>query len=157
MHGMIVAVSANGVIGTEGKLPWHYSEDLKRFKELTLGKTIIMGRNTWESLPRRPLPGRRNIVITRCRLNDVECFTSIEEALAASDGDVWFIGGAQLYEEAVDYCDVVDLTRVPDFVESDNAVYFPDIDYDQWQAGSWMVNESDPRLSHQRLTRKRES
>ena len=61
----VVAVSKNGVIGRDGGLPWHISSDLKRFKEITMGKPVIMGRKTWESLPRRPLPGRRNIVITR--------------------------------------------------------------------------------------------
>jgi dihydrofolate reductase len=65
MISLVVAVARNGVIGREGGLPWHISSDLKRFKEITMGKPVIMGRKTWESLPKRPLPGRRNIVITR--------------------------------------------------------------------------------------------
>ena len=81
MIGAIVAISANGVIGKDGDLPWHYSEDLKRFKQLTLDSTIIMGRNTWDSLPRKPLPKRRNIVITRRGVEGVENYSSIEEAL----------------------------------------------------------------------------
>ena len=67
MISYVVAVSKNGVIGREGGLPWHISSDLKRFKEITMGKPVVMGRKTWESLPRKPLPGRRNIVITRQR------------------------------------------------------------------------------------------
>ncbi|HIO89084.1 MAG TPA: dihydrofolate reductase, partial [Candidatus Marinimicrobia bacterium] len=67
MKGILVAVSPEGIIGKDNSIPWHYPEDLKRFKKLTLGKTVIMGRNTWESIPekQRPLPDRRNIVITR--------------------------------------------------------------------------------------------
>jgi len=67
MKGILVAVSPEGIIGKDNSIPWHYPEDLKRFKKLTLGKTVIMGRNTWESIPekQRPLPDRRNIVITK--------------------------------------------------------------------------------------------
>ena len=73
MKGILVAVSPEGIIGKDNSIPWHYPEDLKRFKKLTLGKTVIMGRNTWESIPekQRPLPDRRNIVITRTNVKDV--------------------------------------------------------------------------------------
>ncbi len=77
MRGILVAISPEGVIGKDNSIPWHYSEDLKRFKSLTLDKTVIMGRRTWESLPVKPLPERRNIVITRSSLDGVECFQSM--------------------------------------------------------------------------------
>ena len=85
MISYVVAVSKNGVIGREGGLPWYISSDLKRFKEITMGKPVVMGRKTWESLPRKPLPGRRNIVITRQRgfaPEGAEVAATPEEALA---------------------------------------------------------------------------
>ena len=92
MRGILVATSPEGVIGKDNTIPWYYPEDLKRFKRLTIGKNVIMGRNTWESLPIKPLPERRNIVITRCSLEEVECFRSINEAVDTCEGDIWFIG-----------------------------------------------------------------
>ena len=82
---LVLAVSRNGVIGRDGGLPWHISSDLKRFKAITMGKPVIMGRRTWESLPKRPLPGRRNIVVTRqtqWRADGAEAVTSLDAALA---------------------------------------------------------------------------
>ena len=104
MKGILVAVSPEGIIGKDNSIPWHYPEDLKRFKKLTLGKTVIMGRNTWESIPekQRPLPDRRNIVITRTNVKDVECFNSIEKAVETCKGDIWYIGGAGIYKEALE-------------------------------------------------------
>jgi dihydrofolate reductase len=88
---LVVAVSRNGVIGRDGGLPWHISSDLKRFKEITMGKPIIMGRKTWESLPKRPLPGRRNIVLTRAAQKireGADTVSSPKEALALVEGAV---------------------------------------------------------------------
>ena len=81
MKGILVAVSPEGVIGKNNTIPWHYSADLRRFKRLTIGNTIIMGRKTWDSLPIKPLPKRRNIVIIRNDIENVECFRSIDEAI----------------------------------------------------------------------------
>ena len=94
MKGILVATSPENVIGKDNAIPWHYSEDLKRFKRLTIGKTVIMGRKTWESLPLKPLPDRRNIVITRQQIDGVECFKIIDSALEECKGDICFIGGA---------------------------------------------------------------
>ena len=105
MRGILVAVSPEGIIGKDNTIPWHYSADLKRFKRLTTDNTIIMGRKTWESLPIKPLPNRRNIVITRSSIKDIECFQSIDEALQTCEGDVWFIGGAGIYQEAMQKAD----------------------------------------------------
>lgn len=152
--GIIAALSPEGVIGVDGKLPWHYSADHKRFKRLTLGTTVIMGRLTWESLPRKPLAGRRNVVITRRKLEGVECFPTISEALAACEGDVWFIGGARIYEEAMGYADFLDLTFVPDRIEAPGAVYFPEVDETLWEPGPFEVDSEDPRLKR-RIYRRR--
>jgi len=154
MIGAIVAMTEDGVIGKDGTLPWHYSADLKRFKRLTMGATIIMGRKTWESLPKKPLPGRRNIVITRSDIPDVECFRSIEGALADCTGDVWFIGGAQLFEQGLAYCDLIDMTYVPDKVKGENIVRLDNVAWDEWDAGPLVVHEDDVRLKHQVFKRK---
>jgi dihydrofolate reductase len=106
---LVLARAANGVIGREGRLPWHLPEDLAHFKRQTAGAPVIMGRKTWDSLPPRfrPLPGRRNIVVTRqpgWRAEGAERAASLPAALQACDQDLapeaWVIGGAQLYAEA---------------------------------------------------------
>lgn len=151
--GVIVALTSDGVIGLDGKLPWHYSEDLKRFKRLTLGSTIIMGRITWESIGSKPLPGRRNVVITRQQLEGVESYPSIDSALANCAKPIWFIGGARVYAEALSHCDVIDVTYVPDQIDDDNAVRFPELNPSEWHAGTVTVDENDARLSHRLYTR----
>jgi dihydrofolate reductase len=112
---LILARADNGVIGRDGGLPWHLPADLKRFKSLTMGKPMIMGRKTFESFP-VPLPGRRHIVVTRdrdWRADGAEVAHSIEEALAmASDGDVAVIGGAEIFALFVPLADQIELTEV---------------------------------------------
>lgn len=154
-RGIIAAVSPEGVIGLDGTIPWQYRSDMKRFKHLTEGTTVVMGRLTWESLPRRPLANRRNIVITSRSLEGAECFPSIPEALASCEGDVWFIGGARVYEEAMAHADVIDLTYVPDRVKAEGAVYFPKIDESLWEAGPVVADEENPLLKRQRFTRRK--
>ena len=153
MKGILVAVSPEGIIGKDNSIPWHYSADLKRFKRLTLDKTVIMGRRTWESLPVKPLPDRRNIVITQSSLDDVECFSSIDDALATCEGDVWFIGGAGIYQEALGKADIIDMTLVPDNVSGEGCVGFPKIG-DEWDAGPVEELETDGNLKHQTYTRR---
>ncbi len=154
MRGAIVAMTADGIIGVAGKLPWHHSADLKRFKRRTLGATVIMGRRTWLSIGGRPLPGRRNVVISRSDVRGADCYRSIAVALASCTGDVWFIGGAQLYGEAIDYCDLIDVTWVPDRVAAADATRFPEIDWTQWQAGERVPLADDPRLCYQIFRRR---
>ena len=153
-RGIIAAVSPEGVIGAFGQMPWHYPEDLKRFKRLTMGSTVIMGRLTWDSLGKKPLVGRRNVVITRQKLDGVECFSSLEAALATCEGDVWFIGGTRVFEEAMKSADVIDLACVPDSVAPEGAVYFPEIPASEWEAGPLETHPDDPRLQH-RVYRRR--
>lgn len=154
MRGMIVAVSQDGVIGLNGAIPWHYKGDMQRFKRLTMGSVIVMGRATWDSLPKKPLPGRRNVVITSRPLEAVETYRSIDEALRAiGDADVWFIGGARIYEEAMKHVDVIDVTYVPDRVGDPNAVKMPPIDESSFQSGDLVPHEDDPALTRRTFTR----
>ena len=153
MKGILVAVSPEGIIGKDNTIPWHYSADLKRFKRLTTDNTLIMGRKTWESLPIKPLPNRRNIVITRSSIKDIECFQSIDDALQTCEGDVWFIGGAGIYQEAMQKADIIDMTLVPDSVSGEDCIYFPTIDK-SWIEGDTNVLEDDPKLRHKIYTRR---
>ncbi|OIR21677.1 MAG: hypothetical protein BEU01_02155 [Marine Group III euryarchaeote CG-Epi4] len=153
MRGILVATSPEGVIGKDNAIPWYYSEDLKRFKRLTIGKTVIMGRNTWESLPIKPLPERRNIVITKSSLEGVECFTSIDKAVDSCEGDIWFIGGAGIYKEAMDLADCIDMTLVPDNVSGDSCIYFPGIG-NEWENNGEKPLEKGSKLMHKIYTRR---
>jgi dihydrofolate reductase len=146
MIGMIVAVSPDGVIGVDNRIPWRYPADLKRFKRLTTGTTIIMGRSTYESIG-KPLPDRRNIVITSRDIPGVECFTDIRSALETTTGDVWFVGGARIYAEAMAYADLIDVTYVPDRITDPRAIRFPAID-PSFTAGPRQTHPDDPRLEH---------
>jgi len=134
LRGAIVAMTRDRVIGQSGKLPWHYPEDLRRFKQRTMGCAVIMGRVTWDSLDRKPLPGRRNIVISRAGVAGVECYGALAAALdACGDEDAWVIGGAQVYQAAMGCIDVLDVTFVPDVVEGDDLVRFPEMDWGRWE------------------------
>jgi dihydrofolate reductase len=152
-RAILVAMSPERVIGLHNTIPWHYRGDMLRFKRLTTGATIIMGRLTWESLPKKPLPNRRNVVITRAVLDGVDCFPSVEAALATTTGDVWFIGGARIYEEAMKHADVLDVTYVPDRIDHPEAVKFPEIDASTWTVGPRIAHEDEPTLERQEMRR----
>ncbi|KQS49367.1 MULTISPECIES: dihydrofolate reductase [unclassified Sphingomonas] len=108
-----LARATNGVIGRDGQLPWRIPADLKRFKALTMGKPMVMGRKTFESFP-SPLPGRRHIVLTRgdWRADGAEVAHSVEDALALAGEDVAVIGGAQIYAQFLPHADRIELTEV---------------------------------------------
>jgi dihydrofolate reductase len=117
MLGMIWAQTRDGVIGSDGAMPWHLPEDLAHFRSVTRGSTVIMGRRTWDSLPERfrPLPGRQNIVLTRQRDWAAEgaCVAhTLEDALALTEGDTWVIGGAEIYRLALPYADTLEVTEI---------------------------------------------
>jgi dihydrofolate reductase len=152
--GLIVCVNPEGVIGKAGTIPWHYKGDFRRFKRVTMDSTVIMGRATWDSLPKKPLPGRRNVVITRRPLEGVETFASIPAALATTTGPVWFIGGARIYEEAMQHCDVLDVTYAPDAVSGEDVVRFPPIDPALFEAGPLLPHEEDPALTRREYLRR---
>jgi len=131
---IIAALAANGVIGAAGKIPWHISDDLKRFKRLTLGHPVIMGRKTYDSLG-KPLPGRRNLVLTRRpAIPGVDCFAGLDAALrhlgTLNLTTVFIIGGAELYRQALPLADTLLLTHVHRSVTGDT--YFPDFDRSRW-------------------------
>ena len=125
---LIWAQDENGGIGKDGKLPWHISEDLKNFKRLTLGSTILMGRNTWESLPVRPLPERRNTVLSSKEIPDVVCYTSIEECIETLYGDgtekLFVIGGTTVYSNFINRADELHITQVNKMTQGIDT-YFP--------------------------------
>lgn len=117
MLAAIWAQSADGVIGVDGALPWHLPEDLVRFRDLTAGHLVIMGRRTWDSLPARfrPLPGRENVVLTRSRkdLPGATVVADVDAALAVARGrDAWVIGGAQVYAALLPHVDRLEVTDV---------------------------------------------
>ena len=135
------------VIGINGGLPWHYSEDLKRFKRRTMGCAVIMGRVTWDSLERKALPGRRNIVVSRSEVAGVECYGGIEPAIeACGEEDWWVIGGGQVYRAAMPYLNWLDVTFVPDVVEGEGVVRFPEIDLGCWAVGKEMIVADESEL-----------
>lgn len=139
---LIWAEAADRIIGADGTLPWHLPEDLRQFKERTMGSTVVMGRVTWESLPPkfRPLPGRRNVVVTRQAAYEApgaEVVSSLEEALkSAGDDDVWVAGGASIYEQALPFADRVVRTRV--HVQADGDTRAPVLD------AAWTMVARDP-------------
>jgi len=144
---LIVAASRNGVIGRNGALPWHLPDDLRQFKRLTLGKPVIMGRRTWESIG-RPLPGRRNIVLTRdpgFRAGGCEVAHSVSAALALLAGaeEAMVIGGAQVYAAFLPFAERIYLTRVQ--AEVDGDTHFPAPDPDAWRLVSSEAHGADDR------------
>jgi len=145
--GSIAAVSPEWVIGLHNEVPWRHPGDYRRFKRVTLGTTVIMGRLTWDSMNRKPLVDRRNLVVTRTADPDIECFPDIDAALRASSGDVWFIGGARIYQEAMRVADLLDITFVPDHVTDPAAVHFPAIDPARFVPGRLLPHEDEPLLS----------
>ena len=135
---LVVAVAENGVIGKDGALPWRIPEDMRRFKRLTMGKPVIMGRKTWDSLPRKPLPGRTNIVVTRnkdFRAEGARVAGSLTEAAEIAREEkpeaVMVIGGEAIYAEALPRANRIELTEVAGAFEGD--AFFPKFDRGAWR------------------------
>jgi dihydrofolate reductase len=155
---MIFAASPQGVIGVGGKIPWRYLGDWKRFKRVTLGSTVIMGRKTFESIG-KALPGRRNLVVTSREIDvpGIESVRSVDEALErAGNDDVWFIGGGRIYQEAMKYVDVIDVTYVPDYADGSDVVHAPEIDEGLFEPGPILAHEDEPTLKRRVYTRRQE-
>jgi len=136
MISIIVAVSEDWGIGKDNELLWHISEDLKRFKRLTSGNTVIMGKKTWESLPRRPLPGRKNIVLTDNPNESIENAVtaySIQDSLNKCDQneEIFIIGGGSIYRQFIPIADRLFITHVHMKAPAD--IYFPEIDLNTWE------------------------
>lgn len=151
MITIIVAIAQNNAIGFENKLIYWLPNDMKRFKQLTTGNTIIMGRRTFESLPKGALPNRRNIVLSRNgKAEDfpgADLFTNLKDALQDCQGDVFIIGGASVYAEALPLADRLCLTFVHDTpLQADT--YFPAIKIEEWDETFREDHETDERHSH---------
>jgi dihydrofolate reductase len=138
---LVVAVAKNGVIGRDGALPWRLSSDMKRFKAATMGKPVLIGRKTWDSLPKKPLPGRQNLILTRdanFKAQDAWVYTDLAAMLAAARAmaqasgadEVCVIGGAQLYNATLPQADRVILTEVNLEPEGDARL---DLDLSHWR------------------------
>lgn len=155
---LVVARAANGVIGAGGTIPWHISEDLRRFRSLTTGKPCIMGRRTWESLPKKPLPERLNIVVTRdrqFRAPGAVVAHSFDEAVAhaAPEPEIVVIGGAEIYKAALPRSDAIYLTEVHGEFAGD--VFFPRIDSEEWRESSREEHVSPDGLRYDFVTLER--
>jgi dihydrofolate reductase len=146
---IVVAASTNNVIGHHGELPWHLPEDLRRFRQLTIGKAVVMGRLTFDAIG-RPLPGRRNIVISsdpNLRIDGCEVVPSPQAALQLVEGDdeVMIIGGGRIYQQLLPQAGRIHLTRVHATVDGD--VFFPELDANEWrvvEVEEFPANESRP-------------
>lgn len=146
---LVAAMGRNRAIGVDGRMPWHLPGELQHFKAVTLGKPIVMGRKTWESIG-RPLPGRQNIVVSRNQdylAEGAECCGSLEAALAIARGDeVMVIGGGELYRRAMPMADRMVLTRVDCAPEADT--YFPQWNEAEWQVVSRQAKPADDRNAY---------
>lgn len=131
---IVAAVARNRVIGRDNDLPWRIPEDMRRFKELTMGGVLVMGRKTYESIG-RPLPGRRTVVVSRnpdLEIEGVEMAPSLEMALEIAGGDdVFVVGGGEIYRQAMDVADVLEITEVD--AEPEGDTFFPEIDPNVWR------------------------
>ena len=143
---MVVAIGDNGAIGKDGKVPWRIPEDLKHFKNVTMGHAIIMGRKTWDEVG-RPLPGRRNLVVSRqpgLALEGAEVFPTLEAAIAAArttDPEPHVIGGSTIYDAAMPLATRIHLTEVHRDVEADT--FFPPFDRSVWREVSRRPAETE--------------
>lgn len=148
MLHIIAAVAANGAIGYHNHLLYRLSADLRRFKALTTGHTVVMGRRTFESLPKGALPNRRNIVLSRTQtaFAGAETFASLDEALAACapDEEVYVIGGASVYAQALPLADSLRLTHVDD-VPAEADAFFPTVDPTEWRRVATESHEADEK------------
>lgn len=148
MIHLLVAKSDNNVIGQDNQLIWHLPNDLKHFKEITTGHPIIMGRKTFESIG-RILPNRTNIIITRNRnysIENAKVAHSLNEALELAkeiDENIFIIGGGKIYEQAIDFADILEVTEVHENFEGDT--YFPEIDLNVWKEISRIKHYKDEK------------
>lgn len=145
MINLIWAQSLDGVIGNKGKVPWQLPEDLHHFKKMTEYQSVVMGRRTWDSLPKAPLINRRNIVLSKTvkDIHGVTVYDSVEKVLDAKYGELWVIGGSEIYQEFMPYADALYITIVYADVEGDT--FAPDVRLDEWQlaiTGSRMKSTS---------------
>lgn len=151
---IVAAVGRNGVIGLAGGLPWQIPDDLVRFKHLTMGQALVMGRATFESIG-RPLPGRTNIVLTRradWSFDGVDVVRSFDEALelaSARGKDVFVAGGAEVYQEALPRADRLEITEVD--AEPEGDTWFPEVDWTRWSETQRDTREGFTFVTYDRI------
>jgi dihydrofolate reductase len=160
MLSIIVAIDKNNGIGKDNSMPWHLSDDLKRFKAITMGHTVIMGRNTWLSLPFKPLKGRRNIVISTnmAATDGCEIARSIEEAhnMVANEELAFIMGGARIYQQTIDIADELIVTHIHKAFDGIDT-HFPTIDPTKWEIKerSEILFDQNSELEYQYVTYKK--
>ena len=150
--GLIWAEAHGGVIGAGGSIPWHVPEDLAHFKEVTLGSPVVMGRRTWDSLPERfrPLPGRRNVVVTRdpdYAAPGAEVVGGVQQAIDLVGGVASIMGGGEIYRAAMDVATDLNVTEIDLVVDGADA-FAPEIDPAVWEAvstGEWLTSRTGTR------------
>nr|WP_275441487.1 type 3 dihydrofolate reductase [Psychrobium sp. MM17-31] len=145
---MIAAMAQDRVIGKDNKMPWHLPEELAYFKKVTMGKPIVMGRNTFESIG-RPLPGRQNIVVSRnpdLVIDGVDVVNSVEQAIEAAQqcDELMIIGGAMLYEHMLPKADILYLTQID--LQAEGDAYFPDYTQYDWEKSEVLQHDSKSGL-----------
>ena len=158
MIRLIVAMTPQGVIAVNGKIPWKKPVDLKRFKQITMNSTLVMGRVTWDSLGSKNLPGRKSVVLSNTIQSDVPSANTIEEVLNLAktfNNDIWVIGGGQVYSLALPYVNELDITYVMDYTppaSSSLVLFNPDLL--NFNFANKYVNPNDPSLIHRLYIRK---
>ena len=157
---LVLAMASNGVIGANGAIPWRIADDMKRFKAITMGKPVIMGRKTWDSLPKKPLPGRTNIVITRdanWKAEGALAAHTLEEALAIArkenPAEIAVVGGAEIYRAALPRATLVHLTEVQTNAKGD--ISMPPFDPTIWRETSREPHVTDQGLHYAYVTLER--
>lgn len=145
---LVAAINRNNVIGIDGKIPWHHKQDLKNFRKLTWGHIVIMGRNTFDSLP-KPLPGRFNVVITNRKIkfkpNCAAVTGEFIEALSRNyAGEVFLMGGASLYRQCANLVSRIHLTVIDDYTDNPSAIYFP---WEAFEGSSWKIIKQEQWLN----------
>ncbi len=146
MLEMIMAVDRNGCLGKNGKLPWRSTLDLQYFNRMTVGKPILMGRETWDGLPKRPLPNRKNLILSREKATDNH-ITSIQEALSiAVSSELMVMGGATVYRQFLPYADTLYITHIDTEVVDGDAFFDLNCLTDFVKAESTTVNDNGLRL-----------
>lgn len=154
MITLVLAMAENGVIGNGGAIPWRISEDMKRFKSLTVGKTVVMGRKTWDSLPRKPLPDRINIVVTRqadWSADGAVTAASLDDALdkARNAAEIMIIGGGEIYRAALPRADRIELTEVHGAFDGDTHFAF---DRASWREAARESHKTPDGLAYSYVT-----
>lgn len=157
---LVLAMADNGVIGDHGRIPWRIADDLRRFKAVTMGKPLLIGRKTWDSFPKKPLPGRTNIVITRdrtFRADGAVVVHSLEDALARAatetPEEIIIAGGAEIYRAALPHAGRIELTEVHTDAKGD--VRMDRFDPDQWQETAREMHTTDAGLAFSYVTLER--